>query len=362
MKIHFILGRSVYPHKVGGMEIFNYYLIDSLKNRFNISYQSTHILGFNNVKWLKTYNLKPEKIFAPLQVLFFLLFQPSIKKVVISFSEAHWIVWYLYTQINTFLGRDYFVIIHYGKSAPDKKYDVYKKFFDKAKKVIAVSQDIKRNYDNKYNIDCEVIYPLVPFTESTIRKESLRKEVGVPCNANVICMVGSIKGMKHPETILEAVAKFSKEEKMKYNPHIVYAGKGNMMQELKEMAEKYGLTNRIHFLGFVPKEQVNKVFKMCDIYTISSDFEGTSVSLLEAMFNKMPVIASDVPGINDMVKDGESALLFQVKNADEVKQHIITILDYPEIAIKISEGAFKMYNAKYSYKDVIDKYIAILDK
>lgn len=360
-KLHFVLGSGVYPYKVGGMEVFNYYFIDSIKDRFDISYQATHTLSFEDTHWVKTYNIKPEKFFAPFQVLFYLLLHPSMKKVVVSFSEAHWMVWYLYTLINTLLGRDYYVVIHFGKSAPTNKYKVFKRFFDKAKKVIAVSHDIKKNYDSKYGTNCEVIYPLVPFYECETSKEELRKEYGIPADANVICMVGSIKDMKHPETILDAVSQFSKEEMQQYKPHIVYAGSGNMLQPMKEKAESLGLADNVHFLGFVPKEQVNKVFKMSDMYIIASDFEGTSVSLLEAMFNKLPIIASDAPGINDMVKDSVSALLFKTKCADEVKEHIKTIINVPEVAQSISNGALKEFEAKYSYKKIIDHYTAIFN-
>lgn len=358
-KLHFILGNGIYPDKVGGMEIFNYYFIDSIKDRFDISYQATNKLGFEGAKWVKTYNIKPEKLFAPLQVIFYLLFHPSIKKVLISFSEAHWLIWYLYTLINTLLGREYYVVIHFGKSVPEEKPQIYKKFFHKAKNVIAVSHDIKKNYDSKYGINCEVIYPLVPFYECETSKEELRKEYGIPADANVICMVGSIKDMKHPETILDAVSQFSKEEMQQYKPHIVYAGSGNMLQPMKEKAGSLGIADNVHFLGFVPKEQVNKVFKMSDMYIIASDFEGTSVSLLEAMFNKLPIIASDAPGINDMVKDNVSALLFKTKCAVEVKEHIKTIIDTPELAQNISDGAYREFEAKYSYKNVIDRYTEI---
>lgn len=361
-KLHFILGNGIYPDKVGGMEIFNYYFIDSIKDRFDISYQATNKLGFEGAKWVKTYNIKPEKLFAPLQVIFYLLFHPSIKKVLISFSEAHWLIWYLYTLINTLLGREYYVVIHFGKSVPEEKPQIYKKFFHKAKNVIAVSHDIKKNYDSKYGINCEVIYPLVPFSTNCEPKEILRLEYGIPAKANVICMVGSIKAMKHPETILEAVSKFTKEEISKYCPHVVYAGSGNMMQVLKNKAAEYGLSENVHFLGFVPKEKVNRIFKMSDIYIIASDFEGTSVSLLEAMYNKMPIIASNAPGINDMVKNEKSALLFKTEDADEVKKHITTIIDNPELAKIISEGAFKEYEAKYSYEEIIDNYTKIFNE
>ena len=129
-----------------------------------------------------------------------------------------------------------------------------------------------------------------------------------------------------------------------------------MVQALKEKAKEYGIEERVHFLGFVPKEEVNRIFKMSDAYIIASDFEGISVSLLEAMFNRKPIIASDAPGINDMITDGESGLLFKTGNASEVKEHLITYFTRPELEERLSNGAYKVFDSKYSYEKMIDNY------
>lgn len=361
-KLLFILGRGIYPNTVGGMEIFNYYLIKDIKKEFNVSYTSTIPLDIDGVRWMNTYSIKPIKLFSPLQVLLRLLFHPSIKKVVISYSAAHWLVWYLYTMINTVLGRDYYIVIHYGDATPANKINVYKKFFNKAKRVIAVSHDIKKNYDSKYNINCEILYPLVPFEKCKTDVATLRNEFNIPSQAYLITMVGSVKDMKNPDTLLEALSMFTKEELEKYNIHIAYAGRGNMVETLKERAKEKRLDNRVHFLGFVPKEEVNKVFKMSNAYTIASDFEGTSVSLLEAMFNKKAILASNAPGIKDMVKDQHSALMFETRNTAELNERIRTLLDSPTLAKELSENAHKHYITNYSYQDMLCHYINIFNE
>lgn len=361
MKLLFNLGAGIYPYVVGGMEIFNYYFIKNLKKRFNILYTSTKPLNIEGLKWFKTYNIKPTKIFTPLQLLIKLLFNPSIKKVVISYSAAHWLVWYLYTMIRTILGREYFVIIHYGDAAPKGSYNTYKRFFGNAKKVVAVSHDIKKNFDSKYNIDCEVLYPLVPFEHCATGKTALRAKYNIPESAYLITMVGSVKRMKNPDTLLKALSKFTKEDIEKYNIHLAYAGTGNMLEQLKREAEQLRLGSRVHFLGFVPKEQVNEVFKMSDAYTIASDFEGTSVSLLEAMYNKLPILASDAPGINDMV-NSNCAFMFKTKDAEELKKQILAILFAPELAGTVAQIAHNEYKKKYNYENILERYINIFQE
>lgn len=361
MKLLFNLDSGVYPHKVGGMEIFNYYLIKNIKDKFDIYYTATSPLKIENTKWLKTFNIKPTKIFSPLQVLLKLLFNPSIKKVVISYSAAHWLIWYLYTLINTLLKREYYVIIHYGDATPKGSHKTYHRFFDNAKKVIAVSNDIKKNYDSKYNINCEILYPLVPFEKCKIEKATLREEYDIPANAHLITMVGSIKGMKNPDTLLDALSKLTREEIKRHNIHVAYAGKGNMVETLKKKAQENGLSENVHFLGFVPKEEVNKVLRMTDTYIIASDFEGTSVSLLEAMFNQTPIIASNAPGIKDMVKHRHSALLFETRNAANLNICIKELLGNTVLGEELGNNAYKDFISKYSYNDMLNAYINIFN-
>lgn len=72
-QIHFVLGAGVYPYLTGGMEIFNYYLIQTLHNNFKISYTSYFRLNYEGVKFKRCLPIKPTKYLFPIQ-LFFICF------------------------------------------------------------------------------------------------------------------------------------------------------------------------------------------------------------------------------------------------------------------------------------------------
>lgn len=357
-KILFVLGDGIYPHVVGGMEIFNYYLICRISNVFKISYLATKKYDFDKVEFIKSFNIRPSKFIFPFQLLICLLTH-RFDKIVYSYSSAHWIIWWTFAKIANLFKIPYVVVIHYGKIPPLEKVGAYRYFFSSAEKVIAVSNNIKLNFDDKYGICCEVIPPLVPFEESKIEKGKLREMYHIQLNATVICQVGSIKGMKNPDTVLKAINMMNKDEVEKFNLHIVYAGTGEMIDSLKQMAREYGLIERVHFLGFIPKERVNQVMKLSDIYIIASDFEGTSVSLLEAMYNEMPIIASNVPGIKDTITPNE-CLMFPVKDAETLKKIIITMLNDVSFSSRLSKNAKSRYYDLYNYDNVINRYLAIL--
>lgn len=358
-KILFVIGNGVYPRKVGGMEIFNYYLLKNIREKINVFSFSVEKYNFCNVGYIKSFPIRPAKFLFPFQLFICLLFH-KFDKIVYSYSSAHWVIWWLFEKIALLFKIPYVIVIHYGEKPHNDHINIFQHFFSSAKYVIAVSTDIKRNYDSKYNIHCKIIPPLVPFEKSIINKKSLREKYNIPFNASAICMVGSIKKMKNPDTIIDAINMMNKKEIEKYNPHIVYAGLGEMTDILKDKAKKYGLEDRIHFLGFVPKEKVCEVMNLSNLYLIASDFEGTSVSLLEAMYNGMPIIASLSSGIIDTITPNES-LMFPTRDAFALKEAVITLLSNKQLSKQLSDSAKRKYHDLYNYDNIIKKYLSILN-
>lgn len=353
---------GTYPHMTGGLEIFNYYLKGRLKEEFNVSYLAHKDSCIEGVKWKKLFRIKPITYFIPLQTLLYLLFHPKTKMAVVSYSMGGGKLWYFYSWIHTLLRRDYIAVIHYGKSIPTEGHNKRKHFFKNAHKVIAVSEDIKKNYDAAFGIDCEVLYPLVPFNIAKESKEELRAKYNIPADATVISMVGSIIPLKNPDTLLEALHLCTQQEIERHNIHVVYAGGGSMLEDFKIRVSQSCYADRVHMLGIVPKENVNEIMKLSDQYVIASDFEGTSVSLLEAMYNSLPIMTSRAPGIIKTINEKNEALMFTTKNAEELKTHILNICNEPDLAKELSSAARKAYDERYSYDTMIDRYVQILDK
>ena len=354
------LEKAYIAYRTGGMEIFNYYLIKNLSEFYDISYSSYKPLNFNSGHFHKLINIRPSLIFEPLQILLFLIAHKKIRTVVYSFSLDHWVAWLLYTIIHKITNINYIAVIHYGKNPITTHKSIYRNFFLSAKKVIAVSKDIKEKYDALYGINCDICYPLVPFQESNKSKETLRSEYNIPQDASVICMVGSLKEMKNPDTLLQSLLLFNNIELKQYNPYIVYAGDGQKRSELQQFVSDHNLFDRVKFLGNVPKERVNEIFKLSDIYVISSDFEGTSVSLLESMFHRTPIIASDVQGIKDTVTRDKECLMFPVRDQRELKNMICKYLSNSKLQYDMARNAFDKYEKNYNYSNIISFYRNIL--
>ena len=361
-KVLFVINHGIYPHITGGMEVFNYHLINNLSHNMPVAYMATHKYDYDSAEYIASRSIRPNTIFAPLQLLIFLLFHRKYKNVVFSFSAASWLIWPLYAIVIKLLNLKSTIVIHYGKEVPQHHTSAYKFFLKSASNIIAVSDDIKRNYDYAFDLDCKVLYPLIPFKKSEFSQAHNRKIYQIPNDANVLSMVGSLKEMKNPQTLLEALRLFNSSELTQYNPYIVYVGDGPMRTTLEDYVNRNNLSERVRFLGVIPNDKVCDIFSLSDIYIIASDFEGTSISLLEAMFNAKPIIASNVPGLNDMIFSGENGLLFEHNSSAELKKKIVQLLSDRGYSDSLGKTAYNSFLNKYSYSNIIGEYERILNK
>lgn len=132
-----------------------------------------------------------------------------------------------------------------------------------------------------------------------VDKKAVRKALGIPEDAILLTSVGEVNGNKNHKSIVNAIAKTGRND-----IHYVIMGRGSREDELKELSEKLGIENRIHIIGFC--DNVAEVNNSADIFCFPSYREGLGLAALEAMATGLPLITSDVHGINDYSENGKS--------------------------------------------------------
>lgn len=359
-KVLFVLGYKMYPDITGGMEVFNYRLIEAMQEKVDVSYTCGRDLGFDKARHLPLRCIRPEKWLFPLQVFSHLMRHRDIRSVVFSYSEASWVIWWLFTLLTRWLHLRSTIVIHFGNPHTGSSHKILSSFFHSAQTVIAVSKDIKRNYDAAFGLNCLFVPPAIPFGHSLESKVKIRKDWNIPQNAFVIAMVGSLKGMKNPDTAIDCLSSFSKEEITAVQPFLLYAGDGPMLPALRARTDSEGLNGKVSFLGRIPQDKVADVMACTDCFLISSDFEGTSLSLMEAMSNGLPILASDVPGLRDMITDGHNGLLFGRRDAASLKQSVLRYFRCPTLRSETGNNALADFTENYSFETVLNRYLDVL--
>ena len=135
--------------------------------------------------------------------------------------------------------------------------------------------------------------------------KEIRKELSIPDNAFVLYSIGELIPRKNHLFVLETLrTQFSIDPSL----HYVIAGDGTLRESLMEWIRRYHLEDRIHLLGF--RKDARRLMYGMDVFLFPSRQEGLPVAVMEAMAAGLPVIASDIRGNHDLIRDGENGFLY----------------------------------------------------
>jgi glycosyltransferase involved in cell wall biosynthesis len=190
-------------------------------------------------------------------------------------------------------------------------------------RVVAVSHYV-RNYlisagvpESRVETIHDGIVKPEPLTHST-----LRDELGLDSNAVVAGIVAMLRGKKGHEDLIAAVRPMMSE---RANLHVVIAGEGGEFARLKAMIEAFGLSGRIHLLGF--RKDINNVLKGCDLFVLPTHQEALGQAFIEAMAMGLPVIGTQVDGVPELIDPGVNGLLVPVRDVEALREALTHLVD-----------------------------------
>jgi len=155
-------------------------------------------------------------------------------------------------------------------------------------------------------------------------KPELRKELDIPVGDIVYLIAARLIPQKGHTYLLEAFRKLRSEAD---NVLLLIAGEGKLEKELKQKADSLGLGSSVRFLGF--RKDIHSVMRSCDVFVHPSLWEGFGIVLLEAMHASLPVVASDVSAIPEVVADGETGFCVPFKDSDTLYARMKQLLNDP---------------------------------
>lgn len=131
---------------------------------------------------------------------------------------------------------------------------------------------------------------------------NIRAELHLPDDTFLLLSVGELNENKNHTTVFEALAKINDP-----GIHYLLCGKGDRLEKLQRYADKLGIADHVHFLGY--RMDVLDICCQVDVYVMSSHREGLPVSSLEAMYCGLPLITSDIRGLRDIMQGEETGFL-----------------------------------------------------
>jgi glycosyltransferase involved in cell wall biosynthesis len=184
-----------------------------------------------------------------------------------------------------------------------------------------------------------VVYPAVdirrfePDGVSADNAEQFRRAHSIPSDALVAVCLSRFVDIKGHDVLLEAWARVAGQMN---NAYLILAGDGPLKDSLVQQAQRLKIDERVRFVGHIP--DVRPVLWNADLLVFPSRAEPLGMVTLEAMASDVPVIASRVGGIPEIIEHEQSGLLVEPGNDAELAQAILLLLGDQSLRMRLVEG------------------------
>jgi len=174
-----------------------------------------------------------------------------------------------------------------------------------------------------------------------------------------ILFVGYLQKVKGVKYLIEAFSKIAGDFP---NFKLVIVGNGPDAEELKELSSDLGIENRVVFKGKLSLNDTQAVMRNCYCLVLPSLSEGLPRVIMEAMASRKPVIASNVGGIPELIKDEITGFIFNPANPDDLAEKLKRLLSNSELAIKMGKDGGKIAVAKFSNANYLESYFKMIEQ
>ncbi len=287
----------------------------------------------------------------------FLLKRERIEKILVGHG-SHYIR--LAFLANLLLKIPYYIVIHGTEILLPERQRSIQKTFSKATRIIAVSNFIKRLLiqirisEKKIAVILNGVDP-VKFNPG-LDPSKIREKYNL-AGKKVILTVSRLTRYKGQHRVLEALPQV-----LKKIPNLVYliVGKGDEEKYLRKIVRNLGLEGKIIFIGEIFREETPLYYAACDVFILPSDLESFGIAYLEANACGKPVIGGRSGGVSDAIIDGETGLLVDPLNINQIVGALVKLLTNSELARKLGEEGRKRVERELNWQAMAKKIKGII--
>lgn len=236
------------------------------------------------------------------------------------------------------------------------QYFLLKFLYLRAKKIICVSKGVLLSVEKILGYNPKIVHidnPVLSQNLEDLKLEPLiYKYKKFLQGRQFFLAVGRLEKQKNYHLLINSFYRVSKQHS---NYCLVILGSGNLMEELKKLVSKLGLTEKVMFPGF--DENPFKWMHLADCFVLSSDYEGLPGALVQALSISKFIISTDCKdGPNEILKNGKFGQLIPVANEQKLSQAMINVIDGKQMFIPFSERHLSRFGLTHNlniYKKLI---------
>ena len=168
-------------------------------------------------------------------------------------------------------------------------------------------------------------------------------------NEKIILFMGRLVYEKGIQYLISAMPKILEGY---HDTKLVIAGKGGMLDELKEQVNNLGISQKVCFAGYMNGKDVQKMYKAADISVFPSTYEPFGIVALEAMLSENPVVVSDIGGLNEIVQHRENGMKTYCGNPNSIADSILELLYDHKLCAEITKKAKNKVRNEYNWSKI----------
>ncbi|RLF47757.1 MAG: glycosyltransferase family 1 protein [Thermoplasmata archaeon] len=213
----------------------------------------------------------------------------------------------------------------------------YRRYINKADKIIAVS-NAAADFIKHFADERKVLVIPNP-VDDTFFNDGLNNKISNENKSPTILYVGRLSHRKGLHVLILAMKRVVKKIP---DARLLVVGEGHTKEFAKLLVKALGLEKNVKLLGLVRLQQLLLLYKMSNVFVLPSIYgESFGIVLLEAMASGVPVVATDVGGINEVITPNYTGLLVEPGNSKELANAILKVLNDSSLSKKLAKNARK---------------------
>ena len=229
-----------------------------------------------------------------------------------------------------------------------------------ATQLVAVSAGVRAHMVERARLRAERILVIpngVDVSRFSLARGEFRRREGIPAGCTLITTIGRLDTQKGFPYLLEA----AREVALRH-PDVCFlvVGEGPRRRDLVSLRDRLGLKERVRFLGF--RTDVPQILADSDLFVLPSLWEGFPIALLEAMAAGLPVVATDVPGVAEVVTDGETGLVVPRKDVGALAEALCRLLDDADLRRWLARAGQRKVEREFGWEKVVAATMSLYER
>ena len=222
---------------------------------------------------------------------------------------------------------------------------VQKIVLTKADKIITPSNFLKKMLTTYYQVPAHRI----SIIHNSIDLDDYKSDGEINNYNSFYPIVLTVSRLIRHKRVDQIVTSMSRVKQRYPKSVLMIVGDGPEKTKLQDLAEELKLQDMVIFFGTIPKKKVVRLMQKANIFILNSVYEGLPHVIIEAMAAKIPVIATNIPGTDELIQNADTGILIPPDSEESLAEKILELSENKELQIQIANNAFSQIERLFTW-------------